>query len=285
MKSLPRLPSEDTSDDIDDSSSSVPTTPTTPRPRASSMLRSDSILSAFASQISHGYRGHKEESTPTAESSGMHYRESLIAISSAADSDTDPAEKVSALRMGFQQVEQGLYAQLAKARLEELNIVRRAFLLAGETVRNALIAAHPRSKDTLKSRGEVPELPFESQLQERQPDWWAKRCHVVPKGNIIIREDDWGSIIAFTMRYVDQSDTYYSYLIRFAVPQNIILNWRTWTIVDRWRTHLPTTPRLHLCLRHLVSCHCFGQQPAALSRAIVNSLRTNLMVWMGSLEL
>ena len=31
--------------------------------------------------------------------------------------------------------------------------------------------------------------------------WWGKDCHVVPRGNIIVRENDWGCITAHTLRY------------------------------------------------------------------------------------
>lgn len=32
-----------------------------------------------------------------------------------------------------------------------------------------------------------------------EPEWWNSGCHAVPGGNVIVREDDWGSIIAFTL--------------------------------------------------------------------------------------
>lgn len=195
MKSLPRLPSEDTSDDNIEL-----TTPT-----AASHAKFE--LSKLSSRSDSGR--HQEDhssSTPATDNSFigdphfMQYRESLIALSSAAGSGLDPVEKIAAMRAGFQQVELDLYAQLAKARLKDLNIVRRSFLTAGRTVRDAFVEANPANNNTIKSRSDVVQLPFESKLHEKEPDWWAKRCHVVPMGNIIVREDDWGSIIAFTMR-------------------------------------------------------------------------------------
>ena len=35
----------------------------------------------------------------------------------------------------------------------------------------------------------------------QEPHWWHSRFHAVPGGNVIVQEEDWGSIIAFTLRY------------------------------------------------------------------------------------
>lgn len=35
-----------------------------------------------------------------------------------------------------------------------------------------------------------------------EPEWWQRGYHAVPGANVIVKEDDWGSIIAFTLRYV-----------------------------------------------------------------------------------
>ena len=40
------------------------------------------------------------------------------------------------------------------------------------------------------------------ELVAEEPVWWGKDNHVVPGGNIIVRESDWASIIAHTLRYV-----------------------------------------------------------------------------------
>ena len=38
------------------------------------------------------------------------------------------------------------------------------------------------------------------ELGVEEPEWWGRKCHALPGGNVIVREDDWGSIIAFTLR-------------------------------------------------------------------------------------
>lgn len=34
-----------------------------------------------------------------------------------------------------------------------------------------------------------------------EPEWWKPGCHAVPGGRVIVREGEWGSLIAFTLRY------------------------------------------------------------------------------------
>ncbi|KAF8497738.1 hypothetical protein F5888DRAFT_1803202 [Russula emetica] len=37
----------------------------------------------------------------------------------------------------------------------------------------------------------------------QEPHWWHSGFHAVPGGNVIVQEEDWGSIIAFTLSSFD----------------------------------------------------------------------------------
>lgn len=106
--------------------------------------------------------------------------------------NADPAELLSSLRQTFLRTEQSLYSQLAKTSVLSLNNVRRAFLSAALGADRRLQAWQKKHLSAIDKKPE--------KLSVKEPEWWGKTCHVVPGGNIIVREDDWGSIIAFTMR-------------------------------------------------------------------------------------
>ncbi|KIY71237.1 hypothetical protein CYLTODRAFT_487452 [Cylindrobasidium torrendii FP15055 ss-10] len=64
-------------------------------------------------------------------------------------------------------------------------------------------ALGPGASDTVKGV-ELVSFPTESKEEKTSvPLWWSTNCHVPPSGNVIVREDDWGSIIAFTMSTPD----------------------------------------------------------------------------------
>ncbi|KAG7092023.1 hypothetical protein E1B28_008405 [Marasmius oreades] len=141
--------------------------------------------------------------------------------SSTEESIKDPTLLLSNLRQTFHRTEQSLYTQLSKTPTGSLNEVRRAFLSAAKGVERRLGAwqkkhtglglkvvnvkagkdkggqneTAKRDREMVKSRKDQNKLS----LCVREPEWWDKSCHVVPGGNIIVREDDWGSIIAFTL--------------------------------------------------------------------------------------
>lgn len=53
-----------------------------------------------------------------------------------------------------------------------------------------------------KANGTTKSEPMKDNASlSMEPEWWKPGCHVLPGGNIIVREDDWGSIIAYTLRY------------------------------------------------------------------------------------
>lgn len=107
----------------------------------------------------------------------------------------NPGQLLATLRHNFQKIEQSLYNQLAKTPEGSLNDVRRSFIATGKGTQKRLKAWQKKHLASSKTK-EVGELIAE------EPEWWGKGCHAVPGGNIIVREDDWGSIIAHTLRYV-----------------------------------------------------------------------------------
>ncbi|KAF9005762.1 hypothetical protein BDZ89DRAFT_1079975 [Hymenopellis radicata] len=148
---------------------------------------------------------------------------------SSSFSATSEKPDIPVLRESFHAIEHGLYAQLGKCSSEELNGVRRAFLRAAREVEDVLgelkddeekagdtvkrkdgaEAATVKSKeagDTVKGKQpsdaqDTTPIDFPSQEEQEPltPNWWSKSSHVPPSGNVIVREDDWGSIIAFSM--------------------------------------------------------------------------------------
>ncbi|KAH9475049.1 1-phosphatidylinositol 3-phosphate 5-kinase FAB1 [Psilocybe cubensis] len=108
----------------------------------------------------------------------------------------DPGRLLSTLRHNFQKIEQSLYSQLAKTPETSLNDVRRSFIATGKGTQKRLKAWQKKHLSSSKAK-EVGDLIAE------EPEWWGKGCHAVPGGNIIVREDDWGSIIAHTLSTTD----------------------------------------------------------------------------------
>ncbi|TFK21691.1 hypothetical protein FA15DRAFT_672317 [Coprinopsis marcescibilis] len=110
--------------------------------------------------------------------------------------DDDCAQKIVALRYALQRLEQSLYTQLANSPVKSLNDVRRSFYCAGKGTQKRLAAWE---KKHLRG-GKAVEVKVGA---EREPEWWGKGYHAVPGANVIIKEDDWGSIIAFTLSTSD----------------------------------------------------------------------------------
>ncbi|KAJ6632234.1 hypothetical protein B0H10DRAFT_2206622 [Mycena sp. CBHHK59/15] len=109
---------------------------------------------------------------------------------------TDSIELLTSLRQTFHRTEQTLYSQLTHTPVSTLNDVRRAFVAAARGAEKRLLAWQKKHLPGLNSRNV-------QKMQVEEPEWWGKGCHTAPGGNIIIREDDWGSIIAFTMSTAD----------------------------------------------------------------------------------
>lgn len=122
-----------------------------------------------------------------------------------------PAHRLSSMRHTFQHTEQTLYGQLSRTPTSSLNDVRRSFLYAAKGAHKRLAAWQ---KKHLKIDSHVPQ-----ELAAEEPEWWGKRCHAVPGGNIVVREDDWGSIISFTLRLAMCFLPRYHLSDLFTVPQ------------------------------------------------------------------
>ena len=105
---------------------------------------------------------------------------------------------LTGLRHSFQKQEQNLYAELSRTPTASLNNVRRSFIATARGASRRLSAWEAKhctghSKQGRRALGT---------LSLDEPEWWQRGCHAVPGANVIVKEDDWGSIIAFTLRYV-----------------------------------------------------------------------------------
>ncbi|PFH47220.1 hypothetical protein AMATHDRAFT_68153 [Amanita thiersii Skay4041] len=101
----------------------------------------------------------------------------------------DPLILLSSMRTTFQRTEQSLYAQLSHTPTTKLNNVRRAFLSAARGAHKRLMAW--QKKHLIAN--------VIDDLVTKEPDWWDPKSHAFPEGNVLVREKDWGSIIAFTL--------------------------------------------------------------------------------------
>lgn len=196
-KSLPRLPSSDDAYDVfeDDSLAFSPRAPST-SPVGQSQGEEDGY---FTGHIPDTSLGQTASLITAASSEAPESSESTLSTPTAGPSvppKDDSQSKLSQLRHRLQQLEQSLYIQLASTPISSLNDVRRSFLASAKGTEKRLTAwqkKHLNSKVALTVQLEGKE----------EPEWWRKGCHAVPGANVIVREDDWGSIIAFTISTSD----------------------------------------------------------------------------------
>lgn len=164
-------------------------------------------------------------------------------LSLSITEDKDPRELLESLRQTFQRTEHAIYAQLVRTSDHMLNDVRRTFI---STAKGALkrLGAWQKKHLHLHSKGKV--VIGEEVLKElgvkdvkelvdvlpkcEEPEWWSSGCHAVPGSSVIVREDDWGSIIAFTLRCVSFALLFRRIIVYtdlgFLVLRIIIVNWR-----------------------------------------------------------
>ncbi|KAG8898774.1 hypothetical protein FRB99_007174 [Tulasnella sp. 403] len=99
------------------------------------------------------------------------------------------------LRLSFRETELALYKRLAETPPDHINDVRRAFWASSQGAKWRLAAWQmkhaPRAID-VADVGEFDSSPGD-------PEWWAAGYHALPRSRVIVREKDWGSIIAFTL--------------------------------------------------------------------------------------
>ncbi|KAJ3508125.1 hypothetical protein NLJ89_g5924 [Agrocybe chaxingu] len=177
QKSLPRLPSIDDAYDVFDSSPqhSGTTTPTASTPFPLPLPPTTPNSPSFDTPKDGYTQASKAPTIPPKDNS-----EQLLAT----------------LRHNFQRIEQSLYAQLARTPESALNDVRRSFIATGRGTQKRLKAWQAKHLGAAKTKAV-------GDLVAQEPEWWGKGCHVVPTGNIIVREHDWGSIIAHTLSTTD----------------------------------------------------------------------------------
>lgn len=249
-KSLPRLPSQDDPELSDDSDpeAEVSTKDATSTPRAvvsglpvatpnlgplSPSIPSSSSKDYFSSSTSPPLtRAYSDPDTlPTPKPSHFHQPTSapttpLPQVQSAPKPlppvlskplppgpvSTDPEDSMrllSNMRRTFQQSEQKLFAQLSQTSDASLiNDVRRTFQTSG-------LATIKRLQAWQKKHLSGRKVTDESWTKDAEPEWWGRGYHAVPGGNVIIKEDDWGSIIAFTLGTSD----YQRELSKLSVPR------------------------------------------------------------------
>ncbi|KAI0354500.1 hypothetical protein OH77DRAFT_1426094 [Trametes cingulata] len=195
-KSLPRLPSTDDAFEDDDSLPTPtgqplppPASPSTPTPRG--VLGTPSSYPFLTVPIP-GTHSKASSSTPTLTPSPD---DRSISPTTTADDDL---QLLSGLRHKFQRTEQELYAELSQASERNLNDVRRSFITAARGATRRLAAWEKKHSSHIPSGTGLSDAPITP-----EPEWWKSGCHAVPGGSVIVREDDWGSIIAFTLSTVD----------------------------------------------------------------------------------
>jgi 1-phosphatidylinositol-3-phosphate 5-kinase len=157
----------------------------TPRPRPAMLPRSDSSTSqalqksqsSLSSAVSMSNSDLPSVTSPTS------------SISSAASA---PVVLLANLRQAFQATEQALYASLNKTPVSSVNDVRRLFLSSAKAASKRLAAwqaKHASGAEEVVGKVYYPE-----------PEWWAPGCHSLPGGSVVVREGEWASVIAFTLR-------------------------------------------------------------------------------------
>ncbi|KAG6914163.1 hypothetical protein DXG01_002001 [Tephrocybe rancida] len=191
-KALPRLPStddeyndNDPTDAAKTSISGLPTAPSTP-PRRSTSLPQASLLETPSGA----------PAPPTTPQTPKPSEE---------DSEAQPIVRLSSLRQTFHRTEQSLYTQLSRTRGASLNDVRRSFVAASRGAEKRLCAWQKKhlgdggkSSKEKESSGESMEW-----TGSEEPAWWKTGCHALPGSSVIVNEDDWGSVIAFTLSTSD----------------------------------------------------------------------------------
>ena len=105
---------------------------------------------------------------------------------------SDPHSLLTSMHHSFQRVEQSLYAELSRTPIATLNDVRWTFQAAGRGAQKRIAA--------WKKKHLSQQQDLIGDLSAPEPDWWDKKCHALPGGNVVVQEEDWGSIVAFTLR-------------------------------------------------------------------------------------
>jgi len=157
----------------------------TPKARPAMLPRSDSS----ASQMSQKSQSSQSSSVSISNGNVLNVTATSSSVSSAASA---PVVLLSNLRHAFQTTEQALYASLNKTPASSVNDVRRLFLSSAKAASKRLAAW--QTKHASGAEGVVGKVYYP------EPEWWAPGCHSLPGGSVVVREGEWASVIAFTLR-------------------------------------------------------------------------------------
>jgi 1-phosphatidylinositol-3-phosphate 5-kinase len=114
---------------------------------------------------------------------------SLFTVGRSTTRTTGSVSSLASLKDLIASAETALYKRLGQSSLEDLGDVRRAFISsASDTYQRLQSSIPPGVERTLPDI--LPTLP----------EWWKPRTHCLPTCSVIVRESEWGSIIAFTLR-------------------------------------------------------------------------------------
>ncbi|KZT66473.1 hypothetical protein DAEQUDRAFT_714832 [Daedalea quercina L-15889] len=199
VKALPRLPSEDDAyDSLVEASQATPKASLSRLPSSSStptvtMAREENNASTGNTTSSKTIT-LSDLSTPSVSSDSV-----ISSKAASVRSGGDEMQLLTGLRHSFQRQEQDLYVELSRTPTASLNNVRRSFIAAAKGASRRLSAWEAKhsssiAKDMRKKLGRPSMV---------EPEWWQSGCHAIPGGNVIVKEDDWGSIIAFTLSSAD----------------------------------------------------------------------------------
>lgn len=118
-------------------------------------------------------------------------------VPEASATETSPANELRDLRQSLSQMEQSLYKTLSTTPNSRLNEVRRKFRVKADQAQKKLetwqVDLGRTGHADLEKVGRFDAKMF-------QPDWWLSGHHLMPNSRIIVREKDWGSIVAYTLR-------------------------------------------------------------------------------------
>ena len=216
-KSLPRLPSADDvyEPEEEDPQSTpkvqpkqIPVSPSTPSVALPDGSGENTPHPFIPSSRDRTPRASEAEFVPASMTDSVLTSSTEVSSTSSMD-DADSLQLLAGLRYKFQQLEQDLYSELAHTSEKNLNDVRRSFVTAARGATKRLAAWEKKHASGPQGRpGMQPDLH-----EVPEPEWWKSGCHAVPGGNIIVREDDWGSIIAFTLRCVTKLCWTSSYVV------------------------------------------------------------------------
>ena len=167
-KSLPTLPDNEHDHETpsDDDTLATPEKPTSPRPPAT---RGDTRLST-----------NSVSSASTRSLPKIPHNQEMLQL-------------LLNLREDFKREEHSLYSILAKTPSGCLNNVRHAFKTSAKAAIRRMSAWE--RKHCVK--GAIISSPY-----PEDPTWWINGNHAIPRSDILINESDWGSMIAFTLRYL-----------------------------------------------------------------------------------